>query len=123
MTLTQLQAAFAGREWPDFSQLQAADDGYHLHLRVQADNRWLEGHFPGQPVLAGVVQTHWAAELSRALFPLGEGFQRIDNLKFQSVILPNQSLVLRLIHQPESRAVKFSYASASETFSEGKLVF
>lgn len=86
---------------------------------------WLEGHFPQQPVVAGVVQTHWAGELAQYLFPLGDNFIRIDNLKFQQVILPGQSLQLSLDYSvaADSSAVKFRYQQGDSIFSEGKLVF
>lgn len=123
MTLTQLKAAFAGSDWPEVLQLDTEPNRCRLQLFIDPSLRWLEGHFPEQPVLAGVVQTHWAAEFGKALFPVGETFKGIDNLKFQSVILPGQQLELSLEHVPASSALKFVFRSASETFSEGKLVF
>jgi 3-hydroxymyristoyl/3-hydroxydecanoyl-(acyl carrier protein) dehydratase len=123
MTLIQLKAAFAGRDWPDILELDTEPHHCRLQLFINPSLSWLEGHFPEQPVVAGVVQTHWAAEFGKALFPLGESFQGIDNLKFQLVILPGQQLQLVLEYLPASSSLKFSYRSSSETFSEGKLVF
>lgn len=138
MVLTDLQQLFSTSEWPEFLALNNEGNTVVLHIRVSPDIHWLRGHFPEQPVLAGVVQTHWAAELGQYIFALAEGFQRIDNLKFHSVILPGQELDLTLQYIPETRSIRFSYQSTStpllktsssnvpETdglYSEGKLVF
>lgn len=123
--IQQLRSQFAGSEWPLIDNLQAAPQGWQLSLSIPADRRWLEGHFPQQPLVAGVVQTHWAACLAQALFPVGDAFMRVDNLKFQQVILPEQPVELVLEHLPaaEQQAVKFCYSHNDLIFSEGKLVF
>lgn len=123
MNLIKLQQVFTPDAWPQFLSLDMGDHDCVLLLKMNPEIRWFTGHFPGQPVLAGVVQTHWAAELSKAIFPLGETFQRIDNLKFQTVILPKQIVSLHLRHSPDSRSVKFTYQCADTLCSEGKLTF
>lgn len=123
MNLINLQQMFTTDAWPQFLSFDISSHSSVLLLKMNPEIQWFTGHFPGQPVLAGVVQTHWAAELSKALFPLGEEFQRIDNLKFQTVILPNQTVSLHLHYLPDSHAVKFSYQQGATLCSEGKLVF
>lgn len=123
MTIDDLRQAFDSAEWPHFLGLDAVPNGYALTLDIHAGIRWFEGHFPQQPVLAGIVQTHWATELGKFLFPLGDKFVRIDNLKFQTVVLPGQQLSLRLEHLPDSGALKFRYVQDELSFSEGRCVF
>lgn len=96
-----------------------------LDLYIDDDMHWLEGHFPEQPVVAGVVQTHWAAEFAKKLFNTGDEFVRIDTLKFQQVILPEQRLQLTLERSEadENYAIKFRFSRDEIIFSEGKLVF
>lgn len=128
MTLTELQTLFPSPEWPVFLSLESGDNRYSFGLLINSDIRWFEGHFPEQPVLAGVVQTHWAAQLACALFPLDE-FQGVDNLKFQTVILPGQTVHLTLDYLAEKSAIKFTYQSVADPAaepslcSEGKLLF
>lgn len=123
MTLTMLQQKFVPGAWPQFLSFEMDGQDCVLILKMNPEIEWFTGHFPGQPVLAGVVQTHWAAELSKAIFPLGDAFQRIDNLKFQTVIFPEQTVSLHLHYLPDSQAVKFSYQHGVTLCSEGKLVF
>lgn len=123
MTLVELQHKFAPGKWPQFLSLEISEHICRLAMKINPEIHWLEGHFPEQPIVAGVVQTHWAAELGKAIFPLGENFQRIDNLKFQTAILPGQDVNLQLHYLPDAQAVKFSYHCADTLCSEGKLVF
>lgn len=123
MIINDLRQEFISAEWPHFLGLDVVPNGYALALDIHSGIRWFDGHFPQQPVLAGIVQTHWAVELGKFLFPLGDDFVRIDNLKFQTVVLPGQQLTLLLEFLPESNALKFRYVQNELNFSEGKCVF
>lgn len=115
-----------GDQWPQLIDAQQEADRAHLVLQIHADLHWLKGHFPSQPVLAGVVQTHWACRLALRLFNLDGAPQRIDNLKFQNVILPPQVVKLELVRNSATGSISFRYSNPDEpgqTFSEGKLVF
>lgn len=123
MDVDLLRQTFPSYEWPRFMGLETADNNAVIALYVDADLRWFTGHFPEQPVLAGVVQTHWAGELGRFLFSLADPFVRLDNLKFQSVLLPGQNVSLILDYLPDTHALKFRYEQEGLSFSEGKFVF
>ncbi|MCP1727725.1 3-hydroxymyristoyl/3-hydroxydecanoyl-(acyl carrier protein) dehydratase [Natronospira proteinivora] len=65
-------------------------------LAVPVDLPWFRGHFPGHPVLPGLVQVEWARQLAeRDLCPDG-GFQGLRSVKFQRVIQPDCELCLHL---------------------------
>lgn len=123
--LAELRTHFATAEWPRIDGIQAQQDHYRLDLYIAPTIAWLEGHFPQQPVVAGVVQTHWAGELAKFLFAPDAQFIRIDNLKFQQVMQPLQQLQLTLDYSESGNhsAIKFSYRQHDTLFSEGKLVF
>jgi 3-hydroxymyristoyl/3-hydroxydecanoyl-(acyl carrier protein) dehydratase len=115
-----------GDHWPQLIDAQQRDDRADLVLQISADLHWLKGHFPSQPVLAGVVQTDWACRLALRLFNLDHAPQRIDNLKFQNVIMPPQTVRLELVRNASTGSISFRYSNPEEpgqTFSEGKLVF
>jgi 3-hydroxymyristoyl/3-hydroxydecanoyl-(acyl carrier protein) dehydratase len=123
-TLTQLRKHFSSAHWPRMNAISSSEHRCVIDLFIAADMHWLEGHFPQQPVVAGVVQTHWAGELAKYVFATGDECIRIDNLKFQQVMLPGQSLQLTLDYSGgATTAVKFRYSHEEALFSEGKLVF
>jgi 3-hydroxymyristoyl/3-hydroxydecanoyl-(acyl carrier protein) dehydratase len=72
------------------------EDGVDLKLRVDAGCPWFDGHFPGHPILPGVVQIGWAtwfaAQWSGRQTPPGV----LVRIKFKRPIEPGACLTLRL---------------------------
>lgn len=61
-------------------------------LRVDADHPSLPGHFPGQPVVPGVVLLD---RIAAALGEDGKGrFKRVDVVKFLAPLLPDEDAEL-----------------------------
>ena len=90
-------------------------------IQVPADLEYLRGHFPGQPVLPGVVQVHWAIERGAESFGALGTFKGIEALKFHRIIEPNTELKLELEY---SRGVlRFSYTSVHGQHSQGRILF
>ena len=98
-------------------------DRQHFLLEVGGDLAWLDGHFPQIPIVAGVVQLHWAGMLARSAFGL-ETFPRdIVRLKFQHPVLPPALLELAL-HRVDDGKVQFDYRGAGgRAHSQGRLLF
>lgn len=91
-------------------------------LDVSSDLSWFRGHFPGQPVLPGIVQLHWATLVSRSLYGFCSVPREIKRLKFKKVVLPPRQLELSVTRKGE-RDVLFRFTSNGEVNSEGLIVF
>lgn len=88
-------------------------------LQVDGEHPAYQGHFPGHPVLPGVVQVDWALRLGAEAFgPLG-AFRSLEHLKFQAIIEPDEPLELRLGWNPERRELAFEYLGAAGPKSKG----
>ena len=84
-----------------------------------------DGHFPGFPILPGVLQIDWAVRLARQHFaPLGESYG-VDAFKCRAPVLPETELLLTLECDPGR--MRFAYvradADASRTVSSGTVLF
>lgn len=79
------------------------------------------GHFPGQPIVPGVVQLDWAMSLAARWLGGAPWPRRIDGLKFKSPLLPGQLATLAL--ERDERGVRFEIACGTTVFSLGRLVF
>jgi 3-hydroxymyristoyl/3-hydroxydecanoyl-(acyl carrier protein) dehydratase len=101
--------------------LPSTPGGYSLH--VEPGHPAFDGHFPGQPILSGLIQVDWAARLGQDAFgPLGI-FQGVEHLKFQAPIRPDEPLELRLDWMPEARQLRFQYTGSQGPKSGGILLF
>jgi len=94
-----------------------------VELVVPEDLFFLRGHFPGRPVLPGVVQIHWAVLLARPALPLRLVFRGIEVLKFHQIIKPMARLKLALEYVETTGKLKFSYLSDLGAHSQGRIVF
>jgi acyl-CoA synthetase (AMP-forming)/AMP-acid ligase II len=94
-----------------------------VSLQIVPQLRVFEGHFPGVPVLPGVVQLDWAIAFGRQAFALPRRFLRAEQLKFQQPVLPPLQLELELEWKAESQQLHFRFASQAGQHSSGRLVF
>lgn len=106
------------------SILSRYDDSPHLRilLEISPGLGWFRGHFPGNPVLPGIVQVHWAVTASRFLFGMDNGPGEIKQLKFKSVVTPPNVIELALC-RPNECEVQFDYSSLGRQHSQGRLIF
>ncbi len=93
-----------------------------LLLDVSSEMAWFRGHFPGNPILAGAVQLHWAVGVSLDLFEFREIPFEIKRLKFKSLVAPPRILELALNKTSESE-VQFEFNSLGQIHSLGRLIF
>ena len=91
------------------------DDSVVLRLSVPRNLAWFEGHFPGLPVLPGVVQVDWAAHYARFYFSFDAAARDIANLKFQHIVQPGDVLCLKLSPRRDGKEIEFSF------FLDGKI--
>ena len=126
-TQTQLVAllgAESPREIKPRHRLLERDGGRAvLELIAPRDLRYFDGHFPGRPILAGVVQIDWVIAFGRRYFDLPPSFRGIHALKFQRVIPPELPVRVELIHEPAKCALSFKITSDTGTHASGRVIF
>lgn len=107
MNLADIQAAIPHRD--PFLFLSRITDGGEEFLvsewDVPSDGAWFAGHFPGEPVLPGVLISEHAFQtsavlISRALGGFSEDdgvpvLTRIESAKFRRVVRPGETLTTR----------------------------
>jgi len=57
---------------------------------------FFEGHFPGMPVLPGVMQVQLARELAEKSFGCGPVLRAVRKMKFARMILPGDKVELEV---------------------------
>ena len=109
-------------EFPRVLSVTGDTDEFQLQLEVTEDLDGFRGHFPGNPVLAGVVQLHWAARFSSLLFNYPRVPMEIKRLKFKNIVQPPARLTLTL-QQTSDMQVQFEFSSLQHGHSSGLMVF
>jgi acyl-CoA synthetase (AMP-forming)/AMP-acid ligase II/3-hydroxymyristoyl/3-hydroxydecanoyl-(acyl carrier protein) dehydratase len=94
-----------------------------LELTAPKDLFYFDGHFPGVPILAGVVQIDWVIAYGRQCFDLPPVFLGIHALKFQRTITPEKPFTLELVHEPAKSCLSFKITSRAGTHTSGRVMF
>ena len=91
-----------------------------LTLDLPADLLYFQGHFPDQPILAGVVQLNWAVEFARQYLKVEGDVISVEVLKFQQVILPSTTVQLSLELKTDGKFL-FAYSSSLGKHASGRV--
>lgn len=94
-----------------------------FRMRIDPDHMAFAGHFPGQPILPGVVQLDWAARLGAETFGSLGKFLGLRGVKFQGLVEPGAEVELTLDYRPEQGTLVFSYTQDAVPKSVGTLLF
>jgi 3-hydroxymyristoyl/3-hydroxydecanoyl-(acyl carrier protein) dehydratase len=92
----------------------AAGGGGEIALHVAADDPCLPGHFPGQPILPGVLLLD---ALAAALCPAPPAEMVLEAVKFAAPVRPGQVVTLRWRETAPGRAAFEAEADGARVLS------
>jgi len=100
-----------------------SETALHYELRVPPTLEHFAGHFPGLPILPGVVQVDWAMRLATDHVPGVRALASIEQLKFKAPVPPGALLDLTLSHDASRRRVQFAYRLGGRDCASGVFVY
>ncbi|HZF31877.1 MAG TPA: hypothetical protein VE907_22360 [Gammaproteobacteria bacterium] len=89
---------------------------------VPEDLAYFDGHFPGVPIVPGVVQIKWAIEIARRCLSLTSAFAGMEVVKFHQIMGAGMEVTLVLEYSPETGKLSFSFESGHRRLSSGRVV-
>src|SRR5262245_55888788 len=92
-----------------------------LDLHIPPELAHFPGHFPGLPILPGVVQVDWAVRFAREHLGVTAEFVRLENVKFLALVRPDAQLELEL--RRDAAQVDFVFAAGGRRYSSGRAQF
>ena len=110
-------------KFPQLQFCQQENNTVNLQLRIQAELIYFDGHFPEQPILAGIAQLAWAEQYGRLFFNIDLPFLRMEVIKFKKIIQPNDIIRLTLSWNVETGKLYFELNSATESHASGRLLY
>lgn len=96
-------------------------DCCRLWLEILGDSPYFEGHFPGTPILPGVVQLKWAEHFARELLGVKGPYLGMQAIKFKNLVRPGMVLELELQYTAPNGRLDFSYRSSEGQHSQGRM--
>lgn len=108
---------------PEIRAIERTTRGVRIVLAIPADLSYFEGHFPGCPLLPGVVQLTWAIELGRKHLDVAGQFRLLKGVKFTRVIQPGATVTLQLDYASDAGELAFAYEQDGRVCSNGIAVF
>ena len=105
------------------AHLQASDNAASAYLWIDGALPVFAGHFPGNPILPGIVQIEWIRSAVPRIFPSFDGlhFAGLANIKFKTTIQPASWLKADLRAEP--MALEFVIESAGRVCTQGRLLY
>ena len=111
------------KKFPQIQSFHQNEQSVELSLRIQPELVYFNGHFPEQPILAGVVQLSWVEKYGKLFFSIEQPFLRMEVIKFKKIIQPKDIITLKLTWNFETGKLYFDFSSESEAHSSGRLLY
>lgn len=115
---------FPAQASPWWMDVQADSAQVRSYLWVSPDLPCFTGHFPGQPILPGVLQIEWGVQLASILWSQqasASQFAGTARVKFKAPILPDSVLSLTLHKTPTN--ISMALRSATEELASARLLY
>ena len=114
-----------GTTRPELLAAERGPGGAVVEWRIPRELAQLEGHFPGHPVVAGVVQVHWVMGVLEELLGAAPRLASLEALKFHDLLGPGDHVRLRVETEaaPGGTRFRFQLADAAQperVFSSGR---
>ncbi|MBO5997779.1 MAG: AMP-binding protein [Alphaproteobacteria bacterium] len=105
---------------PIVENLKVDENSLSADLTFLKDAIYFQGHFPGHPILPGVIQLHFAFYFLKRYFNEYEDNYTLHKLKFTSLILPDKTVHFELT-KTGKKEFDFLYSAPNKNYSSGKI--
>ena len=127
----EIDSASVRSDRPERIGQQKTDSSVERRCRVPEDLSCFSGHFPGLPIVPGVLQFDWVMDLAAELLPATAVLATIKSIKFIAPLGPNDEFDMAVsaeIRKSSSQSdsgweVAFSLSSGDHCYTKGRATF
>jgi len=127
LTVERVERLFRDRldhRQPRWLGVEAYADGCcHVTLEVPERLAHLAGHFPGRPVVPGVVMIQWTCDLAREHLGVTGAFSRLERVKFPQLLPPGERVTLALEWHGDMQRLDFRLSGRHGCHASGRMHF
>jgi 3-hydroxymyristoyl/3-hydroxydecanoyl-(acyl carrier protein) dehydratase len=121
LPVAALSAIFEPRDREATLQSEARGEGWlERRLEVPGDLVYLDGHYPGRPIVPGVAQLRWVMEAAFDLLGAAPRVRQFEVLKFPEILLPGQGFALRIERPAAGDRLDFRLFDGERVFASGR---
>jgi 3-hydroxymyristoyl/3-hydroxydecanoyl-(acyl carrier protein) dehydratase len=106
---------------PEVREVRTSTGAVDLDLAIPENLAYLEGHFPGLPIVPGVVLIDWVIELAARHLALPVEAAQTFVVKFRHVMQPGELVTLGLRYDAVRRQLGFAYRNDSRPLANGTI--
>jgi 3-hydroxymyristoyl/3-hydroxydecanoyl-(acyl carrier protein) dehydratase len=106
---------------PEVREIRAAGAAVELDLAIPGNLAYLEGHFPGLPIVPGVVLIDWVIEFAARHLPLRVEAAQTFVVKFRHVMRPGELVTLSIRHEARRHQLAFEYRNDAQPLATGTI--
>jgi 3-hydroxymyristoyl/3-hydroxydecanoyl-(acyl carrier protein) dehydratase len=106
---------------PEVRGMRTGAGGVELDLVIPENLAYLEGHFPGLPIVPGVVLLDWVTKFAVRHLALPVDATQTFAVKFRQVMRPGELVTLSLRYEPARRKLGFVYRNDSRPLATGTI--
>jgi 3-hydroxymyristoyl/3-hydroxydecanoyl-(acyl carrier protein) dehydratase len=106
---------------PEVRGARLIPNGAELDLFIPPDLAYLEGHFPQQPIVPGVVLIDWVVLFAARHLNVPVEAAKAFAVKFRRLMLPGDSVTLIVHHTPGRPRLEFEYRNRQCALASGTI--
>lgn len=107
---------------PIWLEKETTENGQIMQGKVPLDLDYFSGHFAHFPLVPGVIELQWVIEQIHHYFGKTVEILRVDNLKFQKFLRPNDHIELTLKWDQHKNRMGFQLKTSNEMCGSGLII-
>lgn len=106
---------------PTIKEVRQIAEGVEIDIILPEDLFYFHGHFPGRPILPGVVQIDWAVRFADRYLHTNIASTQNFKVKFSSIIEPGRPVTFVLQQTTDKKRLDFEMRDNDSTLSSGSI--